>query len=264
MSTNKTPNTKDIIDSQKLVIDTFMGFRNELLTHYGAIEHTTKLDSSPVTDLDIKIESNLKDKLNKEFPSFGFKGEETESSNSDSNAIWYVDPIDGTSSFIHGLPYCSNMAALVINGVVEACVIYHFASDELFTAIRGQGAFKNGKRIVVKEAELINSYVFSDAYSYINIYKYFEANKLKFYAPMGATGYFMTRFAQGSIQGVCYLRAKLKEHDIAPGVLLAEEAGGKILSLSDKPFDFSSNRFMICTNNVYKIAQESIEDITKI
>ena len=255
------PTQQEIIGSHTLIVDTFKEFRLELVQAYGNIDHSTKGDDSPVTRLDIKIEKALKDKLLAQFPVFGFKGEETEEVVSLHGATWYVDPIDGTSSFIHGLPYCSNMAGLVVDGEIVASVIYHFASDELYTALKGQGAYKNGKRISVKNTVLNDSYVFADAHSYANIYHFYAPSHVKFYAPMGATGYFLTRVAQGSIQGACYLKANIKQHDVIPGALLVLEAGGEVVSFTGQPFDYTCLRFMIGTKNICDITAQHLDEI---
>lgn len=255
------PTIQEINSSHALIVDTFKEFRAELMQAYGKIAHSTKKDASPVTWLDVKIEKVLKQRLSVQFPDFGFKGEETEEKPSSNGATWYVDPIDGTRSFIHGLPYCSNMAGLVVDGEIVASVVYHFVTDELYTAFKGQGAFKNGSKITVNNTTLEDSYIFADAYSYINMYPLFAADGLKFYAPMGATGYFLTRVAEGSIQGVCYLRANIKEHDVIPGALLVLEAGGAAVSFTEEPFNYTCKRFMMGTKNVIALTAKCLDQI---
>lgn len=255
---------QEINDSHALIVETFKEFRPELMQAYGTIDHSAKKDDSPVTQLDVKIEKALKDKLLAQFPVFGFKGEETEAVASSHAATWYVDPIDSTSSFIHGLPYCSNMAGLVVDGEIVASVIYHFASDDLYTAFKGQGAYKNGQRISVKNTELRDSYVFADAYSYANVYSFYAPDRVKFYAPMGATGYFLTRIAQGSIQGACYLKAKINQHDVIPGALLVLEAGGEAVSFTGKPFDYTCLQFMIGTKNICDTTTQHLNEIVGV
>lgn len=255
------PTQQEITDSHSLIVDVFKEFRPELMQAYGNIAHAAKGDESPVTQLDVKLEIALKNRLLSRFPGFGFKGEETEEVAGHYDATWFVDPIDSTSSFIHGLPYCSNMAGLVIAGEVVASVIYHFASDDLYTAFRGQGAYKNGKKISVNDAALSDSYVFSDAYSYKNIYQFYAPSKVKFFAPLGATGYFLTRVAQGSIQGVCYLKAHIKQHDVVPGILLALEAGAEAVSFTEQPFDHTCLRFMIGTTSICDLTRRYKNEI---
>lgn len=255
------PTQQEITESHALIIGVFKEFRAELMESYGKIEHLTKGDESPITLLDMKIEITLKDRLLAHFPAFGFKGEETEEVVGTNGAVWLVDPIDSTSSFIHGLPYCSNMAGLVVGGEIIASVIYHFASDELFTALKGQGAYKNGEKIFVRDTSLSNSYVFTDAYSYKNTYPFYAPDKVKFFAPLGATGYFFTRLAQGSIQGISYLRANIKQHDIAAGILLSFEAGAEAVSFTDEPFDHTCLRFMMGTKSICRLTKQHRDEI---
>jgi myo-inositol-1(or 4)-monophosphatase len=258
------PTQQEITGSHALIVDTFRGFRSELMQAYGNIDFSAKGDASPVTLLDIKIEIALKDKLLTQFPVFGFKGEETEEVVGPHNATWYVDPIDSTSSFVHGLPYCSNMAGLVVDGEIVASIIYHFVTDELFTAFKGEGAYRNGEQISVCNTDLNNSYVFADAYSYINVYDFYAPNGVKFYAPVGATGYFLTRVAQGNVQGACYLSAKIKQHDVIPGALLVAEAGGGTVSLTGQPFDYTCLRFMMGTKNICDLTTQQLDKIIAV
>lgn len=255
------PNQKDIINAHSLIINTFKDFRTELMQHYGKVNYSLKGDKSPVTKFDIKIETKLKSRLSKQFSDFGFKGEETQELPSKNNAVWYVDPIDSTRSFVQGLPYCTNMAGLVINNKIVASVIYNFVTDELFTAFKGQGAFKNGKSIYVKDNKLSDSYVFADAYSYINVYKFYKDSGVKFYTPIGASGYILSNVAQGSIQGACYLKANINHHDVIPGALLIKEAGGKAVSFDKDPFNYKSLKFFMGTKNVCNL---TIKQLSKI
>lgn len=263
MTKRTAPTQQQIIDSHALVIETFKSFRTELMQSYGNIAHDNKTDESPVTQLDIKIEQVLKEKLLAHFPMFGFKGEETEEVVGMHDATWYVDPIDSTISFIHGLPYCSNMAGLVVDGKIVASVIYHFATDEMYTAVKGQGAYKNGERIRVNDTTLDSSVVFADAFSYANLYRFYAPDRVRFYAPLGATGYFLTRIAQGSIQGACYLKANIKPHDVIPGALLVFEAGGEVASFTGEPFDYMCTRFMIGTKSILTLTARYVDEIMR-
>ena len=251
----------EVQDSLQLVIDTFKELRSELMQSYGAIDHIAKGDNSPVTALDIKVETIVKSRLLKAYPHIGFHGEETNDTPGTSNATWIVDPIDGTSSFIHGLPYCTNMAGLVVDDEIVASVIYQFATDDLFTALKGQGAYKNDERISIKNTDLNNSLVFTGSYVYKNLYDVFEPHKIGLYAPIGASGYEFTRLAQGSIQGVTKLRCKSQIHDDVPGVLIATEAGAEIQSFESKNYNYETLNFVIGTPNVIDVIRQSHDHI---
>lgn len=257
-----------IKESQNIIVEVFKGFRDELVYHYGATKHESKNDLSPVTEFDIKIETELKKRLTRTFPEIGFKGEETEPVGGKGDATWLVDPIDSTGSFVHGLPYCSNMAALVVNNSVVASVLYRFVQDELYEAVKGEGAYKDGNKLSIHQRDLSDSYVYADATSYKNLYEYFAPSKLKFFAPVGATGYFLTSIADGTIQAACYFGANIKPHDVAPGLLLVTEAGGEVVSLKDQAFNLRSNTFIVGAPNVCALArnvkQSILQNETKI
>lgn len=253
-----------IRQSQQLVIDVFKGFREELLSSYGDIEHLAKGDGSPVTELDVKVETAIKQRLAAEYPDIGFQGEETGRVEGSVDATWIVDPIDGTSSFVHGLPYCTNMAGLVVDGVVMASVIYQFVTDDLYTALRGEGAYRNGQRIQVKDTELDNSIIFSGSFAYKNLYPVFQPYRITVCAPLGASGYEFTRLAQGSIQGVTKVRAGSQIHDYVPGVLLVEEAGGEVISFEGQSYDYKTVSFIAATPKVTRVVTEHYEAIKKI
>jgi fructose-1,6-bisphosphatase/inositol monophosphatase family enzyme len=253
-----------IIQSQQLVIDVFRGFRAELMEAYGSIEHDAKGDGSPVTILDVKVELAIKERLRAEFPQIGFRGEETDDIAGTEDATWIVDPIDGTSSFVHGLPYCTNMAGLVVGGETVAAVIYQFPTDDLYTAVRGEGSYKNGRRIFVKNTELDNSIIFMSSFPYKHLYHFFAPHKIGAFAPLGASGYEFTRLAQGSIQGVTKLRCGSMMHDDVPGVLLVQEAGGEVVSFEGSEYTPQTLSFVAATSNVAKIVREAHDEIATI
>ena len=111
---------------------------------------------------------------------------------------------------------------------------------------------------------LASSCVFADAFAYKNIYALYAKEDVRFYAPVGATGYFMTLLAQGSIQGICYATANLKPHDVAPGVLLVQEAGGKFVSFNDRPFNYESRQFFASTPTLCQLTKQKLQKIKKL
>ncbi|MDN5274464.1 MAG: inositol monophosphatase, monophosphatase [Candidatus Saccharibacteria bacterium] len=256
--------SREITGSLKLIIDTFKELRPELMRYYGNIDHTSKEDDSPVTELDVRVETILKERLAKEYPHIGFHGEETDDLPSASGATWIVDPIDGTLSFMHGLPYCTNMAGLVVDGEAVAAAIYQFPSDDLYTAVKGEGAYKNSEKISVKNTPLDDSLVFAGSFVYKNLYSLLKPHKIGVSAPIGASGYEFTRLAQGSIQGVTKLRCHSKMHDDVPGVLIAREAGAKVISFEAEEYTYEAVSFVIGTPNLMNVIEEHYDAIYEI
>jgi len=226
---------KKVIESQSLVIDVFKGFRDELLAAFGNIEHDLKSDQSQVTQLDIKIEKTLKARLTEAYPEFGFQGEETGKSGNDKQ-FWLVDPIDGTSSFIRGLPACTNMAAFVDSNQSVIAVIYDFIHDILYTATKGGGAFKNQVKMQVDNGRAPNNlYVYlTDTSKLVELRNIFQSVGMRCFSPFGASGHFYVLLSEGKIDGCTMVNPRCGVHDNAPGVLLATEAGCQIIQLDDK------------------------------
>lgn len=259
------PLSKERINgSLNLIIEIFEELQSTLMKSYGNIEHISKEDNSPITELDILVEETIKARLASEYPEIGFHGEETKDTLGTVDATWIVDPIDGTSSFIHGLPYCTNMAGLVVDGEIVASVIFQFATNDLYTAVKGEGAYKNGEKISVKNTDLNNSLVFAGSFAYKNLHSLLEPHKIGIYAPLGASGYEFTRLAQGSIQGVTKIRCGSQIHDNVPGVLIAREAGAKIISFEDDEYRYATLNFIIGTQKLIEIIKQNQDTITKI
>jgi Archaeal fructose-1,6-bisphosphatase and related enzymes of inositol monophosphatase family len=256
-----------VLESRQLIIDTFKSFRSKLLDSYGVFEFERKDNFSPVTECDEEIEVVLKAKLAEEFPELGFKGEET-GQDGEMDSYWIVDPIDGTSSFIRGMPNCTNMAAYVDGDDVICSVIYDFVNDILYTAIKGGGAFRDGKQIFVNdynrkfEVNMHGREVFS------RISNLFMSQDLRPHQPIGAIGRALVLLSEGQMDGWLQLSGYGKEYDFAPGVLLATEAGAKIVVLDDieKPFSIHEvyRDFFIGTEATANLISQNIDEIRSI
>lgn len=251
-----TLDRQQVIDAQAVVIDVFRGFREELLGVFGNIEHTSKPDHSPVTVYDVKVETTLRDRLAEAFPEMGFEGEET-GATGNRDTYWLVDPIDGTSSFIRGLPFCTNMAALVQDEVVIAAVIYDFVNDVLYTSLKGEGAYKDGVQMHVKEREQGNQFIYSMTHDTIgHIKEALSELRMRTLLPVGAAGHTYMLLAEGKIDGIVNLRRSKTLHDNAPGVMMCEEAGAVILSYDDNT-GVNRTQFVAGTSGVIDAIEHS-------
>lgn len=226
---------RQIEDAQAIVVDTFRKLRPDLLSVFGKIEYSRKDNFSQVTEWDIKVEDTLRLALAEAFPDWGFEGEET-GHTGPSDTYWLVDPIDGTSSFIRGLGYATNMAALVHGGVVIAAVIYDFVHDHLYTAQKGKGAFKDGQRISVNTERTAGDLVIYSLTrkTFAMIREALSELGMRTLMPMGAAGHAYCMLAEGKIDGMIVLNTNTGLYDNAPGVLLAEEAGAVLLAYDDE------------------------------
>lgn len=212
----------------------------------------SKSDSAAdvVTQLDIDTEKFIEEKLKQHDPSIGFAGEES-GERKGVGRYWLLDPIDGTSHFIRGIPFCTTMLALVEDGQVVASVIYNFVTKELFTAQKGEGAQLNGNSIHVSERRLKESYLFveSNLANEKNLPTYVALRKKTTIMQTINCGYEFGLIASGKIEGRICFDPYGADWDYAAGTLLVSEAGGVVTNIGKNSYDFTNHDF-IATNKV--------------
>ncbi|MDO8953261.1 MAG: inositol monophosphatase family protein [Gammaproteobacteria bacterium] len=223
------------------------------LDKMGSINITEKGPNDFVTEVDKAAEEAILYTLGKAFPEHSYLTEETgEIINGDPNSIWIIDPLDGTTNFIHGLPqYCVSIA-FQQNGVIEHGVIYHPLTQDLFTASRGQGAQLNGKRIRVSkqnrfEGAMISCNIPRDP-NYMKQYCEWMTelhDKVAGFRKTGSTALDLAYLAAGYTDA--FWTTSLQPWDMAAGSLLVREAGGIVTDL-EGGVNFMEQRTIIASN----------------
>jgi len=198
---------------------------NILIERFKSPKVRTKNIKDIVTDADIEAEKIIKEFLLNKYPDYGFIGEETE--NKQGKRIWVVDPIDGTRSFAFGIPYFSVVIALIENKETLLGVIYNPITNEMFTAIKGDGAFVNEKRIqpnnnVKKLSESTVGCAFR--YHREELFKLEEKTNICMLTFSAALD--ICKVAQGRIDAAVYGLTKVYDH--AASALIAQETGIKV------------------------------------
>ena len=197
-----------------------------------------KPDQSPVTEADERAEQTIRTMLAREFPGYGFYGEETGGHSMEAESIWLVDPIDGTKSFVREMPFFSTQIALMRAGELVLGVSNAPAYDELAWAERGSGAFLNEQRIRVSEVAKLE-----DAFISIGNLKsltrpphwprigelFGRAERVRGYGDF--VHYHL--LARGSLEVV--IESDINILDIAALVVLVREAGGTFTDLDGAP-----------------------------
>ena len=197
-----------------------------------------KPDQSPVTEADERAEQTIRTMLAREFPGYGFYGEETGGHSMEAESIWLVDPIDGTKSFVREMPFFSTQIALMRAGELVLGVSNAPAYDELAWAERGSGAFLNEQRIRVSEVAKLE-----DAFISIGNLKsltrpphwprigelFGRADRVRGYGDF--VHYHL--LARGSLEVV--IESDVNILDIAALVVLVREAGGTFTDLDGAP-----------------------------
>ena len=188
-----------------------------------------------VTAADRRAESVLFEELSRARPGYGFVMEEGGVvEGADKSHSWHIDPLDGTSNFLHGLPIFAVSLALEREGQLVAGVVYNPATDDMYVAEKGQGAYHNNRRLRVAARR-----DFADALIGCGIphlgKKGHEGFRVEFAAVMarasnlrrlGAAALDLCFVAQGSYDG--FWERELQPWDIAAGILIIKEAGGYV------------------------------------
>jgi myo-inositol-1(or 4)-monophosphatase len=191
-----------------------------------------------VTAADRRAEAILREELAKARPDYGFLGEEGGSHpGSDKTHRWIVDPLDGTTNFLHGIPHFAIAIALERNGTIVAGLVYNPANDEMFIAERGKGAFLNDKRIrVAARARLAEAIVACGLPHYgrgdLALARSEIAAAQRAFAGLrryGAATLDLAWVAAGRLDA--YWERDLSPWDLAAGSILVREAGGFISDL---------------------------------
>ena len=206
------------------------------MRNFKNLDDVAVIKKSPrdlVTDADVAVEAFLKEALAKEYPHYGFWGEESGQSDNQSSR-WIVDPIDGTHSFAKGQYFWSISVALEINGELVAGSVYAPALDDLYIAAKGKGARKNGKAISVSsETSLADSMI---ATGFACLRSYLVENNLKRFCRIAEETTGQRRFGSAAMdlclvadgQVDAFWEQELNLYDVAAGALIVQEAGGTV------------------------------------
>ncbi len=240
-----------ITKSFRAIEQTLRDIRPELLKNHGVIVHDKKEDASVVTELDKRVELELKNALRILDESIGFYGEEF-GVEGNTETFWTIDPIDGTEAFIRGMPFCTNMLCLISDGEPQAALIYNFVLDELYTAIKDKGAYLNGIPIYVSSRNIKHACVEFEIKptSFENREKYFAIprySNVKF----AAAGFGFCLVASGRIEARVTYDSFGKIWDYAPGVLLVKEAGGYVSNIGTSEYDYKNLNLIASNKHVY-------------
>lgn len=136
------------------------GGKSTLDYYKKSFELEFKSDNTPVTNADRKAETIIRELIHKYFPDHGIIGEEFGIEKEDSDVVWVLDPIDGTQSFIHGIPFYTTLIGILIDDKPEVGVIYAPALEELATAATGLGCTLNGSVIRVRDCDELSKATF--------------------------------------------------------------------------------------------------------
>lgn len=213
-----------------------------------------------VTEIDRRAEERIRGILSRATPRVGFFGEETHTAAPPAACCWYVDPIDGTTNFVHGVPIFCISIGLIVNGVSHLGVIYDPMREELFTAITGQGSFLNGRRIRVSRTQRLADSLFATGFP-----TEFRQAPRKFLRPfaalqqtthavrrMGSAALNLAYVACGRLDGVW--EERIWPWDIAAALVLLQEAGARATTFRNRPSRVSDDHVLATNGRVHRPA----------
>lgn len=228
-----------------------------LLKHFNNINNfNIKKDSGIVTIADTESENAIISYLQKYYPNSSILAEESGTRGTGS-VKWIIDPLDGTTNFFHGFPqYCISIA-LEIDAEIVLAVVNNPSNNDLYYAIKNEGAFKNNKKIIVSKTSSIKQSLIGTGFAYmkdaelkeaLNIFEKFSNNCHGIRRP-GSAVLDLCMVAEGIYDG--FYEKTLNPWDVAAGSLLITEAGGLITNFSGTVFSVYNKEILASNGPIH-------------
>lgn len=241
----------------KKIIKTTKKAGNLILKRLGkfqSISYKNKINL--VTDVDKEVENFIIKKLKKITPNIPILAEES-SHNLKKDTKWVVDPIDGTTNFVHRFPFFCTSIALMEENKLKIAVVYDPIRKETFFAETGRGAYLNSQPIKVTKVDKISKALLSTGFSYgfrteedDNIQHFIDfLYKAQAVRRAGAAALDLCYVACGRLDG--FWELFLSPWDTAAGVLIIEEAGGKTTNFKNEEYSLSYNTIVASNNRIH-------------
>jgi myo-inositol-1(or 4)-monophosphatase len=263
--------------------DSFIPAMSEIAREAGALllnyfhQHLKieyKGEADLVTAADRAAEALIRDRIRAQWPEHDVLGEEQGLNDQGSDYRWYVDPLDGTTNFAHGYPvFCVSMGlerrgsgSSSLEQKLVAGVIYDPTRDELFTAEQGRGARLNGEAIHVsqtatlKESLLATGFPSQKRHKNPNIFFYHQITlHTHGVRRAGSAALDLCNVASGRYDG--FWEFNLNPWDTAAGVLMVEEAGGKVTRFDGSPFELNSRETLVSNGLLHEALLVEFKEI---
>lgn len=219
------------------------------------IERGVKEDKSMVTLADKEAEEVIKRIISENFPDHSIIGEETDAIKGVGSYTWYVDPVDGSRNFAHKIPFFAVSVALLHEGDILVGVVYNPATNSLFYAEKGKGAYLNDREINVSKAnrdKCIVTVAVGRGSSQLlrrNLLHDLPENVVSSVRDFGCTALDLAFVARGSTEAD--IKIGFKIYDAASGILLITEAGGIVTGIDGEKWELSDEGSFIASNGVF-------------
>ncbi len=235
---------------------------------YSNKEVNFKAKKDLVTAYDVAVENFLKKKFSKRFKKFNIIAEESDNANIEFNNSIIIDPIDGTTNFVNGVPHTAISVGVYKNKKPYLAVVYNPILDELYKAKIGRGAFLNGKKLKVSIEDNFQKSLLATGFPYTSGTDENDLNdvvkKIKDVLPLcqdlrrlGSASIDLCLVARGTFEG--YYEMNLKPWDVSAGVLILTEAGGVVTNINGAEYKLFEDKYLVASNG--KIHNEFIKNL---
>ncbi|MFD2615132.1 inositol monophosphatase family protein [Paenibacillus gansuensis] len=228
-----------------------------------------------VTEMDKGAEALIRKLVHTHFPDHAFLGEEGVEPGPEASAqalrnvqdaeyLWIVDPIDGTTNYVHQFPFYSVSIALAYKGEVIVGVVYDPSRDELFVAEKGKGAYLRNRKLSVAEEEVLSDSLVATGFPADPIVAY-PANmaQLQAVAPKvrniragGSAALHLAYIAAGRLSG--FWEMNLSSWDLAAGSLLIQEAGGRLSDINGEPYHLGVRNILATNGKIHEELKDTL------
>lgn len=226
-----------------------------LRTGFGQVHQVTnKSTIDLVTEIDRQSEEYLVSQIHQKFPGHTIIGEEGGTYSGDqTDQLWYLDPLDGTANYVHGIPIFSVSIAFANQGQITLAVVYDPMADECYSAQRGQGAWLNGMPIHCGQIDRLINAMLATGFPY-DVHQ--TKTNLNHFCNFVLTAQAVRRLGSAALD-LCYVgcgrldgywELNLKAWDVAAGVLIAMESGAKVTNPDGSPFMIGSPASLVAAN----------------
>lgn len=240
--------------------------REVLLNYFGNLEHVEeKFQAGLVSEADKESERVIAEHLKKNFPDIEFLGEESfaagakvELKPAGKSGRWILDPLDGTTNYVHRFPIFCISLGLEVDGKIQLAITDVPMLKETYTAIRGQGAFVNGRPLSVSKTEKFKDALL--ATGFVAEHEHVISEQLKIFSEIvracrgvrrpGAAAFDLAMVARGVFDG--YWERNIQPWDAAAGILLVEEAGGVVETYRGEVYTPYKNSIIAGNTHVVK------------
>lgn len=237
--------------------------REALQKDISVMEKSSPVDL--VTETDQRVEQLIISSIKEKFPTHSFIGEESVAAGAPSvltdNPTWIIDPIDGTTNFVHRFPFVSVSVGFTVKKEIEFGIVYSCVEDKMYTARRGRGAFCNGEPIRVSSQEDISQSLVLTEMGFKKNPEHFKTMLANIQTILtipvhgircpGSAAVNMCLVACGSADA--YYHMGIHCWDMAGGAVIVTEAGGVVVDISGGSFDLMSRRLIVASSR--KIAE---------